>query len=431
MEAGGSVPLHSSISFDLTVTSLYAPLLAGGSVELLAEGSAAQSLLLALRRNKGRTLVKITPAHLELLSNQLGSEEVADMTRTFVIGGENLLAEKLRLWREFAPATRLINEYGPTETAVGCCVYEVQADDPCNGSVPIGRPIDNTRLYVLDPNLQPVPLGEAGELYIGGAGVARGYWNRPELTEERFLPDPFSGQPEARLYKSGDLARYRQDGILEYLGRADDQVKVRGYRIELGEIEAMLASHPGVREAAVSVREDAAGAKRLVAYVVPPPVAGQASRSDELREFLARKLPDYMIPADFVRMTALPLTANGKLDRTALPIPARENALDAIAYRAPQSPIEIQVASIVSQLLALDRVGSEDNFFLLGLHSLLSAMLIMRLRERFGVQLTLRDLFETHTVAKLAVRVERELISGLEQMSEEEAIRILSMLERA
>ena len=173
------------------------------------------------------------------------------------------------MWREFAPATRLINEYGPTETVVGCCVYEVQPGDPASGTVPIGRPIANTQLYVLDSDLQPVALGETGELYIGGAGVARGYWNRPELTRERFVPDPFSGQPDARLYKSGDLARYRPDGTLECLGRADNQVKVRGYRIELGEIEATLAGHAGVQSCAVLAREDDPGNKQLVAYVSP------------------------------------------------------------------------------------------------------------------------------------------------------------------
>jgi non-ribosomal peptide synthetase component F len=201
VKTGGLAPVRSSISFDLTVTSWYTPLLAGGQVELLAEDTAAQSLLTALQRQKGRSLVKIAQAHLELLSQQLASDEVADMTDVFVIGGENFLAEKLRLWREFAPATRLINEYGPTETVVGCCVYEVQADDSRSGSVPIGRPIDNTQLYVPDPDQQPVGLGKTGELYIGGAGVASGYWNRPELTEERFLPDPFSGKPGARFYK--------------------------------------------------------------------------------------------------------------------------------------------------------------------------------------------------------------------------------------
>jgi len=234
VEAGRSVPVHSSISFDLTVTSLYPALLAGGKVELLREDVGAQNLIAALKKAENRSLVKITPAHLELLSQQLSSQEAANVTKTFVIGGEALLAENLVLWREFAPATRLINEYGPTETVVGCCVYEVRPEDPRTGPVAIGRPIANTQLYILDENLQPVPTGVKGDLYIGGDGVARGYLNRPELTQKKFIADPFSGKSGARLYKSGDLARYRKDGTLEFLGRVDDQVKVRGYRIELG-----------------------------------------------------------------------------------------------------------------------------------------------------------------------------------------------------
>ena len=302
--AGGSVPVHSSISFDLTVTSLYPALLAGGQVELLPEDVGAQNLLAALRQTKNRSLVKITPAHLELLSQQLTPEEAAGMTQTFVIGGENLLAESLRLWRQAAPATRLINEYGPTETVVGCCVYEVQPEDPQNGSVPIGRPIANTQLYVLDSNLQPVAPGVMGELYIGGDGVARGYLNRPELTQERFLTDPFSGRNGARLYKTGDLARYRPDGILEYLGRVDNQVKVRGYRIELGEIEATLAGHPAVQSCVVLAREDEPGNKQLVGYVVPR--QGESPAADDLRTFVTQKLPEYMAPAHFVFLDAFP-----------------------------------------------------------------------------------------------------------------------------
>ena len=226
------------------------------------------------------------------------------MTRTFVIGGENLLAESLRLWRESAPATRLINEYGPTETVVGCCIYEVQPEDPRNGSVPIGRPIANTQLYILDEKLEPVAPGVMGELYIGGAGVARGYLNRPDLTKERFLADPFSDKADARMYKSGDLARYREDGIIEYMGRVDNQVKVRGYRIELGEIEAMLASYPPVQSCAVLAREDTPGEKELVGYLVPR--NGKVPEVEALREFLKEGLPEYMVPAKFVYLESFP-----------------------------------------------------------------------------------------------------------------------------
>ena len=213
VEPGLSAPVHSSISFDLTVTSLFVPLMAGGCVELLPEDVGAQNLLAALLREGNRSLVKITPAHLELLNTQITREQAAGITRAFVIGGDNLVAENLRLWRDLTPPTRLINEYGPTETVVGCCVHEVRPQDPRTGSIVIGRPIANTKLYVLDENFQAVGVGVMGELYIGGAGVARGYLNRPELTAERFLADPFSGEPGARLYKTGDLARCRADGI--------------------------------------------------------------------------------------------------------------------------------------------------------------------------------------------------------------------------
>ncbi len=400
VKPGGSVPVHSSISFDLTVTSLYTPLLAGGRVELLAEDAAAQSLLTALKRQKGRSLVKITPAHLELLSQQLAPDEAADMTNVFVIGGENLLAEKLRLWRESAPATRLINEYGPTETVVGCCVYEVQADDPRSGSVPIGRPIDNTQLYVLDSNLQPVPVGETGELYIGGAGVARGYWNRPELTEERFLPDLFSGTPGARLYKSGDLARYRADGILEYLGRVDNQVKVRGYRIELGEIEAALASHPGVQSCAVLAREDEPGDRQLVGYVSP--AKDQSPAPEELRSFLEQRLPVYMVPARIVLLESLPLTPNGKVDRKALPAPSDETIASTTTAVAPRTGTEKALAAIWAELLKVDNVGVNDSFFDLGGHSLMAFKAMSRIRDVFDVDLPVQDLFENPTIAEIA-----------------------------
>ena len=363
VEPGGSVPVHSSISFDLTVTSLYTPLLAGARVELVPEDAAAQSLLTALQRQKGRSLVKITPAHLELLSLQLSPGEVDNMTNVFVIGGENLLAEKLKLWRESAPATRLINEYGPTETVVGCCVYQVKPDDPRNGSVPIGRPIDNTQLYVLDPEMKPVALGEMGELYIGGAGVARGYWNRPELTAERFLPNPFSEIPGSRLYKSGDLARYRPDGVLEYLGRTDNQVKVRGYRIELGEIEAALASHPGVQSCAVLAREDEPGDRQLVGYVSA--AKSNSLAPEELRSFLQQSLPSYMVPAHFVLLESLPLTPNGKVDRKSLPAPSKKTATAPAATAATRTSVEDALAAILTELLNVKNIGINVSFLIL------------------------------------------------------------------
>jgi amino acid adenylation domain-containing protein len=399
VEFGRSVPVHTSISFDLTVTSLYTPLLAGGTVELLPEDIGAQNLVAALLRAGDRSLVKITPAHLQLLSQQISPEDAGGMSRTFVIGGENLLAETLEFWRAAAPATRLINEYGPTETVVGCCVYEVGALDPHSGSVPIGRPIANTQLYVLDPTLKPVPPGVMGELYIGGVGVARGYLNRPELTAERFLPDPFRDVPDARLYKTGDLARYRTDGTLEYLGRTDDQVKIHGYRIELGEIEATLAAHAKVQSCAVVVREDEPGHKQLVGYVTA--VDGDAPSTDDLKFFLKERLPEYMVPARFVFVGSLPLTVNGKVNRKALPAPSLKNS--GIGNGGtPRTETAKAVAALWSELLHVDGIGLDEDFFDLGGDSITAVALVTRLRAAFGCDPSLAILFERPTIAGIS-----------------------------
>jgi amino acid adenylation domain-containing protein len=399
VEPGRSAPVHTSFSFDLTVTSLFVPLVAGGSVELLPEDVGAQNLVAALLRAGERSLLKLTPSHLDLLSQQIGPEKIAGLARCLVIGGENLVGESLRIWRDLAPDTRLFNEYGPTETVVGCCVHEVLPTDPFTGSVPIGRPIANTQLYVLDANLQPVADGEQGELYIGGAGVGRGYWNRPELSAERFLADPFCGEPDARMYKSGDLARWRADGIMEYLGRTDDQVKIRGYRIELGEIEAAVAALPGVRSCAVAAREDEAGKKRLVAYLVAQD--GKASSTEELRAALKATLPDHMVPVQFVYLDALPLTPNGKADRRALPEPERVVARPADGNQ-PATKTEQAVAAIWSELFKVPSPGLHDDFFDMGGDSLTGVGLLVRVKATFGVNLELASLFERSTIAGLA-----------------------------
>ena len=298
---GEGSPVQSSIGFDATITSLYTPLLVGKTVVLLPE----EQELEVLNTDHHYSLLKITPAHLGILSQFPQKAQ----TNALIIGGEALFGNHLTFWQHQTPNTRLINEYGPTETVVGCCVYEVQK--PVTGLVPIGKAIANTQLYILDRYLQPVPIGVPGELYIGGAGVARGYLNRPDLTADKFIPNPFSS---GRLYKTGDQARYLSDGNIEYLGRLDEQVKIRGFRIELGEIEAVLAQHPDITEALVTVHEDTQGNKRLVAYLV-------SSTPQNLRDFLKSKLPDYMIPSAFIPLTTFPLTANGKINRNALPSP--------------------------------------------------------------------------------------------------------------
>jgi amino acid adenylation domain-containing protein len=397
---GRGAPVHSSISFDLTITGLFAPLLAGRATHLLPEQAGVETLTEALRCGSNFSLVKITPAHLELLAQQLTPAQATGPTRSFIIGGENLRAENVAFWRDYAPETVLVNEYGPTETVVGCCVYTISAATPRTGSIPIGRPIANTRIYILDNQLQPVPTGVPGELYIGGAGVARGYLNRPELTAEKFIADPFSTEPGARLYRTGDLARYLPDGNIEFLGRLDHQVKIRGFRIELGEIEAVLRQHPTVQEVVVLAREDAPGDRRLVAYVVPSPDVPLPS-ADELRQSLQQRLPAYMVPAVFVPLEALPLTPNGKVDRKVLPMPDQSRAVQGI-FVAPRTPVEDLLATIWADVLQVERVGIYDNFFELGGHSLLAVRVVHRMEQVWGKKLALATLFAGPTIAQLA-----------------------------
>lgn len=400
VEGGGSLPVHSSIAFDSTVASLYPPLLSGGQIELLPENVGVQSLLDALRTVKNRSKVVITPAHLELLNQQLHDYEVAGMTEVLVVAGENLLAESLSKWRDFAPATRLFNEYGPTETTVGCCAYEVQKRDPRSGSVPIGSPIANAQLHVLDANLHPLPLGVVGELYIGGVGVARGYLNRPALTRERFVDDRFSGRSGARLYKTGDLVRYREDGTLEFRGRVDNQVKVRGYRIELGEIESTLAAHPGVQSCAVLAREDTPGDKQLVGYITTR--SGDSVNGERLQRFLKQTLPDYMVPHHFVFLDSFPLTPNGKIDRKVLPAPSYVDLLPSREFVAPRTETEKKLAAMWMRLLKVDRVGIHDDFFNLGGHSLAAVRVLSEIQEEFGVTLSMPTLLGNSSLAGMA-----------------------------
>ena len=391
-ESAGAI-VHSPVGFDLTVTTLFSPLLVGRAVVLLPEEEGIHALGAALQEGGGRSLVKLTPSHLELLSQVL-PPEAARAASVLVVGGEALTAEHVAFWRSQSPSTRIVNEYGPTETVVGCCVYELPAGAKLEGALPIGRPIANTRLYVLDERRRPAPTLAVGELYIGGDGLARGYLNRPALTAERFVPDPFSAEPGARLYRTGDLARHLADGQLEFLGRVDDQVKVRGFRVELGEIEAALTGDEAVSESVVALREDTPGGARLVAYYV-----GEAEPG-ALRERLRRLLPDYMTPSAYVRLARLPLTPNGKIDRRALPAPTGQAT--GAAYTAPRTETEQTIAALWSEVLGVERVGVDDNFFDLGGHSLLLVRVSRGLQEAFGREVQVIDLFKYPTVQALA-----------------------------
>lgn len=321
---------------------------------------------------------------------------------------------------------QLVNNYGPTECAVVTTSGAVLPNEQPDRLPSIGSPITNVHVYILNEKGQQVRNGEHGEIYIGGAGLARGYRNRPDLTAERFVLDPFHSEPGARLFRTGDLGRFLPDGQIAFLGRLDEQIKVRGFRIEPAEIVRVLNEYPAVQSSTVMAREVEAGDKRLVAYFVP--AANAQPTHTELRNFIGSRLPEYMVPALFVKLEALPVNASGKVDHSALPAPSTANTLRDSTFIAPRTPIEERLANMVASLLALDRVSVEDNFFLLGGHSLLGTQLIARIRDAFGVELSLHALFDAPTVSQLSTRIEDLLMEKLQAMSEEEAERLLSQI---
>ncbi|MDR3031599.1 MAG: amino acid adenylation domain-containing protein, partial [Kitasatospora sp.] len=389
---GGSA-VFSSVAFDLVVPNVWAPLLVGERVRMLSPDLELDRLGEELLAGAPYSFLKLTPGHLEILSHQVSAEQAAALAGVVVVAGEALPSALAARWVDWLGDGRLVNEYGPTEASVGTCVNPLSA--PLGeGVVPIGRALPNMAMRVLDGWLCPVPVGVAGELYVGGAGVARGYGGRPGLTAERFVPDPF-GTPGARMYRTGDLARVLPDGTVDFLGRLDHQVKIRGHRIELGEVQAALAAHPQVREAAV-LADGESGETRLVAYV-----AVDGPHLPDLAAHCAETLPGYMVPAVFVRLDALPLNANGKLDRAALPSP--DGAGDR-ARTAPRTPLERRVAAIWSEVLGVAELGVEDGFFELGGDSIRVIALVGALRAE-GVAATVRDVFEQRTVAGLCEAV--------------------------
>ena len=398
---GGPVPgvwlAVTRISFDISVLELLWTLARGFHVIVQPELDQAtddEPLAGQIRRH-AVTHLQCTPSLAALLVAESGVEAVAPLSR-ILLGGEALPAELAAQITDVLP-DGLVNMYGPTETTVWSATHAVTADD-AQGIVPIGRPIANTRLYVLDAAFRPQPVGVPGELYIAGAGVTRGYHNRAALTAERFLPEPFGGEPGARMYRTGDRARVRADGAVEFLGRADFQVKIRGFRIEPGEIEAALKQHPAVRDAAVVVREDAPGDRRLAAYVV----SAEAELPEAaLRAHLRERMPEYMVPAAFVAMDAFPLTPNGKLDRRALPAPAAA-VRDAAGFTAPRGEMERTVAAVWAEVLGTEQVGVDDNFFEIGGNSLLLARVAAGLRTALGRDVRIVELFRHPTVAALA-----------------------------
>ena len=390
--------LHSSIGFDLTVTSLFVPLLTGGCIRLASQAGDLGALIQTLQARPRLGLLKVTPAHARILAATLDPETLADTTRVLVVGGEALLGADGAAWTH--AGVRVVNEYGPTETVVGCVAHAAEEPSGEGQPVPIGLPIANTQTFVLDPMLEPVPEGVVGELYVGGAGVARGYFGRPDLTAERFVPDAIAGRPGERLYKTGDLVRWRRD-VLEYVGRTDTQIKLRGYRIELGEIECALRETDGVRDGVVAVRAGRDGEARLIAYVVPEAASEDLDRAmpNELRVTLGKRLPAWMIPSDYLPIDRVPLTHNGKVDREALP--ASQEAIRDSGYVAPRNPEEEILAGIWSQVLGVERVSVTDDYFALGGDSIRSLQIVARAHER-GLDVTVDHLLRYRTVEGLA-----------------------------
>jgi amino acid adenylation domain-containing protein len=380
----------TSICFDLSVFELFAPLLCGGCALLVTDSL----VLLQQTLTPSPTLINTVPSAVAAL---LKAQRIPNTVRVANLAGEALQPGLVQRLYEQTQVQQVFNLYGPSEDTTYSSFSLIKKD---SHSCPIGRPIANTQMYVLDGQLQPVPIGVSGELYIGGAGVARGYLNQPELSAQKFIANPFN--EGGRLYRTGDLARYRPDGNLEFLGRIDNQVKLRGFRIELGEIEAALSAHPHVQQTVVMVQGESADDKRLVAYVIPSRVEGVSVSA--LREYLQSRLPGYMVPSLFMLLEGMPLTPNGKIDRKALPAPQVTHADDQLV--APRTPTEELLANLWKQTLGLEQVSVHDNFFEVGGHSLLATQLISKLREEFHVELTLRDFFEKPNVAALSERIE-------------------------
>ncbi len=405
--------LVSSFSFDLTQKNIFGPLLVGAQLHLNGNGFFDAQAIAELMEREEISLLNCTPSAFYPVVEASESRQWAQLSnlREVFLGGEVINLERLHGWQQGSEA-EVVNTYGPTECTDVVAYHRVSREQvQAGGVVPIGKGVWNTALYLLDAEMNVVPVGIKGELYIGGAGVGRGYVRDAALTAERFVPDPFSGEAGARLYRTGDVGRYWEDGAIEYLGRVDNQVKVRGYRIELGEIEAALLSREQVKEAVVVARRDGAGEHQLVAYFVFEEEAA-APASSEWREYLGERLPDYMVPSVFVTLDQMPLTPSGKVDRRALPTPTFSRADISEDYVAARTPTEEILTGIWTRVLQVDRIGIHDDFFFLGGYSLLAIQVIFQIRESFQVDLPLRRMFERPTIAGLAELIEQALKAG-------------------
>jgi amino acid adenylation domain-containing protein len=408
----------SNAGFDATVWEIWPYLAAGASVHIADETTRIAPEALRDWILKEKITVSFVPT--PLAEYLITLDWPADASLRFLLTGADSLQHYPRPGLPFV----LVNNYGPTECTVVATSGRVLPKGHPNRPPAIGRAIENTKILILDDLMREVPNGTPGQIHIGGIGLARGYRNSLELTEAKFIPDPFSDDPDARLFKTGDMAYFRPDGQLEFLGRIDDQIKIRGNRIELNEIVVALSRHRMIHANVVVTRRSASGDKRLVAYVVPKD--GAKIYASDLRNHLRAQLPDYMLPEIFVLLSSLPLNPNGKVDRGALPPPNAMNTLRDASAVEPRTPIEKRLAGILAALLGVEQIGADDNFFLLGGHSLLGTQLIARVRDAFGVELPLRTLFDSPTVSELSAQIEQLLVVRLESMSEDEALRILN-----
>jgi amino acid adenylation domain-containing protein len=411
----------ASQGFDAAVWELWPYLTAGGSIHFVAEAVRTEPERLRDWIDDHKISISFVPT--PMAEHILKLQWPANTSLRLLLTG----ADRLRYYPPVSLPFSVVNNYGPTECTVVATSGTVQKESGSVTFPPIGQPIANTQIYILDSELRPVTDGQPGELHIAGTGLARGYLNQPDLTAEKFIANPFSNNPGDRLYKTGDMGRLLPDGQIEFLGRADDQVKIRGYRIELNEIIRVLNQHPAVQDSVVTASADDSGDNRLVAYIVSNTTP--APTILDLRAFLANALPEYMLPAAFVQLGALPIGPNGKVDRSALPAPDVGNRMLDDSYVAPNSPTERLIANILAKLLGLERVGIHDNFFLLGGNSLLGTQVIAQIRSHFDVDLTLLSLFDHPTVSGIAAQVQQLIIAKLESMSEEEAQRLLDLSE--
>jgi len=414
----------ASLSFDASAEEIFPCLTSGGTLVLRSDAMLdSWTGFLDHCQNWGLTVLDLPTAYWHELVQAMAEDDLTfpPSMRLVIIGGERVQPERLVQWHTISDSSiRLINTYGPTEGTIVAVSGELTAlsSHRPTDEVSLGTPLTNSQVYVLDRKGQPVPMGVPGELYLAGVGLARGYLKRPELSAEKFLPDPFGTNPGARVYRTGDLVRHRDDGTLQFLGRVDHQVKLRGFRIELGEIEARFAQHPAIHEARVMVREDETDNPCLVAYLV---FATDRDLSvKELRSFLQQQLPDFMIPSTFVTLETFPLTPNGKVDRRRLPAPERTRGNLGTSLVAPQTPTEQELMVIWKEVLGLEEVWIHDNFFDLGGHSLLATQMVSRLRKVFQIELLLRSVFEHPTLESLAQQIEGQIIEEISAMSEEE-----------